>query len=116
MRSFILRCLALASTGLVASASAACMCDDEANDIAAAFGSLVSGYDNYTANQLFTSDFIDYSESINSLKNGGCEGPIDLMDKAFVSKADFETQSAAQLPVPFEVQNVWHTCDVRLTK
>ena len=113
MRTSTLRSLLLASTTLLASAaSAACLCDDDANKIATAFGSLVSGYNNATANQLFTRDFIDYSESINSLKNGGCDGPINLLDPAFVSKNDFETQSAGQPPVPFEVQNVWHTCDV----
>lgn len=112
MRSTILRGLALAATTLFASISAECLCDDEANKIATSFGSLVSGYNNDTVNQLFTDGFIDYSESINSLKNGGCDGPVNLLDKAFTSKSDFQAQSAAQPPVPFEVQNVWHTCDV----
>lgn len=112
MRTSFLRGL-IAATSLIASTSAACLCDDEANNIANAFGSLVSNYNNATANGLFVDDFVDYSESINSLKNGGCAGPIDLLSEAFTSKSDFETQSAAQPPVPFEVQNVWHTCDVR---
>jgi len=112
MRSTLLRDLVLATTAFSATVSAACLCDDEANNIAAAFGSLVSGYNNDTANELFDDGFVDYSESINSLKNGGCDGPINLLDEAFTSKNDFQTQSAAQPPVPFEVQNVWHTCDV----
>jgi hypothetical protein len=102
----------IVATAFTSLASATCLLDSQANNIANAFGSLVSNYNNDTANALFIQAFIDYSESINSVKNGACSGPIDLTGLSFSSRLDFETQSAAQPQVPFAVQQVWHTCDV----
>ena len=58
------------------------------------------------------SDFVDYSESVNTLIDSGTYAPQALLGQTFSSRAAFETGSAAQPSVPFTVKNIWHNCDV----
>jgi hypothetical protein len=55
--------------------------------------------------QTLTPDFIDYSESVNTLINSGGSAPQSLLGKTFTSRADFEKGSAAQPAVPFTIKN-----------
>lgn len=116
MRLPIVSTIAVAATlSLLTSAAAthkACISKPQAKTIARTFGTLVSAYNNDTATALLAPTFTDYSSSINSLKNGGCSGPIPLLNITFTSRLDYQMQSSQQPPVPFEVQNVWHGCEV----
>ncbi|KAK3070136.1 hypothetical protein LTR53_010995 [Teratosphaeriaceae sp. CCFEE 6253] len=78
-----------------------CLSSSDANTLATDFGKLI-----------LTSDFIDYSESINTLKDNGGTSPFSLLGMAFTSRADFEAQSSKQPFVPFQVKNVWYNCNV----
>ncbi|KAK3112489.1 hypothetical protein LTR53_011205 [Teratosphaeriaceae sp. CCFEE 6253] len=89
-----------------------CLSSSDANTLATDFGKLVSAYTKKLADQILTSDFIDYSESINTLKDNGGTSPFPLLGMAFTSRADFEAQSSKQPSVPFQVKNVWYNCNV----
>ena len=94
------------------STAGVCLSSYDANTLATNFGRLVSAYSQKLANQTLISDFVDYSESINTLVDGGTAAPRSLLGLSFTSRADFETQSAAQPSVPFQVKNIWYNCNV----
>nr|POE90374.1 hypothetical protein CFP56_71099 [Quercus suber] len=93
-------------------ASATCLTNYEANLLAKNFGLLISDYSNSLANETLAPNFQDYSESVNTLIDSAGSSPVPLLGPTFQSRADFETGSAAQPPVPFTVKNVWYTCNV----
>lgn len=93
------------------SVNAQCLTSNAANTLATNFGTLVSAYSQKLANQTLTADFIDYSESVNTLIDGGGDAPVALLGETFSSRAAFEAASSQQPSVPFAVQNVWFNCD-----
>ncbi|KAK4542144.1 hypothetical protein LTR36_006991 [Oleoguttula mirabilis] len=105
------------NAGLVAMAALAipgvnaCLSEYQANALATNFGKLVSAYSQKLANQTLAPGFIDYSESVNSLMDGGGSAPVALLGETFSSRAAFESASASQPSVPFAVENVWFNCD-----
>lgn len=49
-----------------------CMSDSQAEKVAENFQTLIADYSDKFANQTLTEDFIDYSDSVGELINGGC--------------------------------------------
>ena len=88
-----------------------CLTSSDANTLATNFGLLVSNYSGKLANQTLASNFQDYSESVNTLIDGGGSAPVALLGATFSNRAQFEALSAQQPSVPFALQNVWFNCD-----
>lgn len=107
----ILSTIAIGFTAFAAFTSADCIQDQAASKLATAFGTLISAYNKTIADTIIAPNFIDYSESINSLKNGGCTGPTPLTGPTFTSRATFESESAAQPALPFKILNYWFNCN-----
>ncbi|KAK5125785.1 hypothetical protein LTR85_012061 [Meristemomyces frigidus] len=89
----------------------ACLTYHDASTLATNFGLLVSSYSQKLANETLAPDFIDYSESVNTLIDGGGDAPVALLGETFSSRAAYESASATQPSVPFAVQNIWYNCD-----
>jgi len=53
-------------------ATSNCMTDKDAEKVADNFKSLIDDYSEKVANATLTEDFIDYSDSVGELINGGC--------------------------------------------
>jgi len=121
MRSFItiaaLATVALAmpepifGTNKIAARDATCMSADEANQVALNFNHLISDYSDELANASLTVGFVDYSDSVISLIDGGCTGPLPLGQPTFDSRAAFIAGQGSQANIPFEQLNVWYNCD-----
>ena len=104
--------LTLASASLFATlVHSTCLSSYDANTLATNFGILVTSYSQKLANQTLASDFIDYSESVNSLVDNGGSAPVALLGETFASRAAYESASASQPSVPFTVKNVWYNCN-----
>jgi len=83
-----------------------CLSSDLATQIANGFLSLISAYDNKTANALLADSFVDTSDSINYLAG------IPLGNPTFPVKAAFEQGQGFQPPVPISLLKVDAvTCD-----
>ena len=88
-----------------------CLTSYDANTLSTNFGRIVTTYSEKLANQTLAPNFLDYSESVNSLIDNGGTAPVALLGPTFSSRAQFEALSAQQPSVPFEVKNVWFNCD-----
>jgi len=88
-----------------------CLTYDQATVVANNFGSLISAYSVADANKYLTVDYTDYSDSVTELINGGCTGPQPLGAATFTSRASFEAGQGSQPDIPFQILNLWHTCD-----
>ncbi|KAK6432708.1 hypothetical protein LTR95_011119 [Oleoguttula sp. CCFEE 5521] len=89
-----------------------CLSDDCANTVANNFKSLISDYSNGLADSVLTTDYVDYSDSVNELINNGCAtGHAPLGTATFSSRSQFEAGQGGQPNIPFEILNVWHSCD-----
>lgn len=53
----------------------ACMNDKAAQQVATNFKNLIAEYSDELADAVLTTDFTDYSDSVNELINSGCTGP-----------------------------------------
>ena len=89
----------------------ACMSGSQAQQVATNFGHLISAYSATLANQTLTANYVDYSDSVNTLINNGCTSPQTLGQATFTSRAAFESGQASQPNVPFEQLNLWYTCN-----
>jgi len=88
-----------------------CLGDNDATKVANNFKSLITAYNSSTADAVLTSDFHDYSDSVNELINNGCpSGPAPLGSATFTSRAAFEAGQGSQPNIPFTILNVWHGC------
>ena len=84
-----------------------CLCLDVATEIVNGFLSLISAYNNDTANALLADNFVDTSDSIDYLAGIPLGGPT------FPSKAIFELGQGSQPPVPISLLKIDAvTCDV----
>ena len=85
MRSYILAASVFAASVLAApevslgkrlvKRSPACMSDSDAQQVATNFKDLITDYSDALAESSLTTDFTDYSDSVNELINSGCSGP-----------------------------------------
>ena len=89
MRSAIITAAALFTAALAApnaslgkkfeARGAKCMSDDDAQQVATNFKDLIANYSDDLADAAMTTDFSDYSDSVNELINGGCpDGPATV--------------------------------------
>jgi len=62
----------------LAARDATCMSADEANQVALNFNHLISAYSEELANASLTVGFEDYSDSVISLIDAGCAGPLPV--------------------------------------
>jgi len=90
-----------------------CMTDAQAKKVANNFKTLIDDYSDKLANQTLTEDFIDYSDSVGELINGGCTegGSFTLGDATFATRAEFEAGQGAQPAIPFEILNLYNNCN-----
>lgn len=63
------------------------------------------------ADQTLASNYVDYSESVNSLIDNGGSAPVGLLSAIFSSRAQFESASSQQPAVPFTIKNTWYNCN-----
>lgn len=63
-----------------------CMTKEQAQKVADNFKESIAAYSDELADRIFTVDFVDYSDSVTELINGGCDGPavvsIESIDNA----------------------------------
>jgi len=88
-----------------------CMSAADADQVAINFQNLIAEYSDELANASLTVGFQDYSDSVGSLIDAGCQGPQKLGDVTFDSRASFIAGQSAQPPIPFERLNLWYGCD-----
>lgn len=115
MRSSFLAVAALA-TGVFAApkqgSNGDCLTDSSAYHVAQNFQSLIASYSNASAAAFLTTDFTDYSDSVNELINNGCpNGPAPLGSATFTGLTAFQAGQGGQPAIPFEILNVWHNCN-----
>ncbi|KAK0940156.1 hypothetical protein LTR29_008209 [Friedmanniomyces endolithicus] len=101
----------LAASILPIGTSALCLLPSDAQTLSTNFGKLISNYSNKLANETLTPNFIDHSESVNTLIDSGGSAPQALLGNTFSSRAQFEAASSAQPSEPFTVKNMWYNCD-----
>ncbi|KAI4731181.1 hypothetical protein E4T49_00786 [Aureobasidium sp. EXF-10728] len=90
---------------------ATCISGPDASLIATSFGLTISNYTEALAVQLFTNNFTDQSDSVNTLIHEPGLQAKDLGSLTFTSKAEFLAGQGAQPPVPFKILNLWNTCN-----
>ncbi|KAH0368212.1 hypothetical protein KCU65_g4110, partial [Aureobasidium melanogenum] len=133
MRSFILAALVVlaAANPSVSPPGPACISGPNASLIAMKFGMTISNYTESLAVQLFTNNFTDQSDSVLTLMH---EPGLRAQDVSIVttfptsqytnnttsyqlghltlpSKTAFLAAQGAQPNVPFEILNLWNTCN-----
>ncbi|KAH0146845.1 hypothetical protein KCU67_g12077, partial [Aureobasidium melanogenum] len=90
---------------------ATCISAPDASLIATNFGMTISNYTEPLAVQLFTNNFTDQSDSVLTLMHEPGLQAQDLGKLTFSSKANFLAAQGAQPNVPFEILNLWNTCN-----
>ncbi|KAG9815109.1 hypothetical protein KCV05_g18582, partial [Aureobasidium melanogenum] len=90
---------------------ATCISAPDASLIATNFGLTISNYTEPLAVQLFTNNFTDQSDSVLTLMHEPGLQAQDLGKLTFSSKANFLAAQGAQPNVPFEILNLWNTCN-----
>jgi hypothetical protein len=85
MRSYIIAASVFAASVLAApevslgkrltKRAPACMSNSDAQGVATNFKNLIADYSDALADSSLTTDFTDYSDSVNELINSGCSGP-----------------------------------------
>ncbi|KAK3703786.1 hypothetical protein LTR37_014232 [Vermiconidia calcicola] len=94
-----------------------CMTYDQAMQVASNYGELLSDYSNAAANAYLTRNIVLESDSVNTLINEGCAtGAETLGQPTTVGRADFKAGQSAQPNVPFEILNLWHTCETVIVR
>lgn len=94
-----------------------CLSDSDAQLIATNYGKLIELVDGWEdiANAALAPNFIDYSESVNTLINTCPQGSnavsLPLMNPTFSSRTQFEGGQGQQAPINFIQLNLWHSCD-----
>lgn len=73
--------VAITALAAGAFATSACMNDKAAQQVATNFKDLIAEYSDQLADDALTTDFIDYSDSVIELINGGCTGPVEVRYK-----------------------------------
>lgn len=88
-----------------------CLTYEQASTVADHFKTLINDYSDAAADEYLTVDFTDYSDSVSELINSGCTGPQPLGEATFTSREAFKAGQGSQPNIPFELLNLWHTCD-----
>jgi hypothetical protein len=91
-----------------------CMTAAEADQVATAWGTLIASYNEALADAVLTTNFTDYSESVNTLINSCPQGdaakPLDLLSASFTSREMFKIGQGQQPAINFQRLNIWPGC------
>lgn len=77
-----------------------CLTSDEVNDVVNTYQQLIANYSPSVAQQYIADNFIEYSDSINTLAN------IPLGSPTFPNKQAFMAAQASNPAIPLEVQDI----------
>lgn len=92
-----------------------CLSDDQAEQVADTWASLITDYSDALADATLTENFTDYSESVNTLINSCPQGdaakPLPLLDPTFTSRDAFKLGQGQQPAINFQRLNLWHSCN-----
>ncbi|KAK4546267.1 hypothetical protein LTR36_001944 [Oleoguttula mirabilis] len=92
-----------------------CLNRSQAQQIADNYGTLIASYTDALANAALSPNFIDYSESVNTLINSCPQGAaavtLPLLSPSFSNRTQFEIGQGQQAPINFQQLNIWHSCD-----
>lgn len=114
LNSLALLSLAAAGT-LAAPTSNQCMTDDQANVVAEKYGELIASYTDELADAILTTDFTDWSESVNTLINtcpqGDAAKTLPLLAATFSNREQFEIGQGQQPPINFKQLQLWNACN-----
>ena len=106
MRSFLLNAGIFAAAAFAASTqeclNAPCLTVSSAQTVASHFESLITAFKASDAQAYLTTDFTDYSGSVNTLINGGCPNGASLDGPTFTSQAAFIAGQGKQPSIPFQ--------------
>ena len=91
-----------------------CMTDADAQQVVDNYAELIRAYSDELANDALTTDFTDYSESVNSLINTCPQGEstvsTPLLSPSFTSRKAFKIGQGEQPPIHFTQLNIMHDC------
>ena len=91
-----------------------CLTDAQAKHVADQYGELIRAYSDELANEVLAKDFIDYSESVNTLINtcpqGSAAKPLPLLTPTFSNRAQFKKGQGQQPAINFNILNLEHNC------
>lgn len=92
-----------------------CLNRSQAQQIATNYGTLIASYTDALANAALSPNFVDYSESVNTLINscpqGSAAQPLPLLSPSFTNRSAFELGQGEQAAINFNQLNIWHSCD-----
>lgn len=71
---------------------------------------IASPFSTPAAEAAFSPTFMDYSDSVIEIINGGCNGPLQLGTAEFSSLQQFVASQSTQQPIPFTILKIWNTC------
>ncbi|KXL48285.1 hypothetical protein M433DRAFT_138071 [Acidomyces richmondensis BFW] len=94
-----------------------CLTDADAQQVATNYANLiqlVNGWEEI-ANTALSPNFVDYSESVNTLidtcPQGSAAITLPLLNPTFSNRTQFELGQGQQQPINFQQLNIWHSCD-----
>ncbi|KAK3707957.1 hypothetical protein LTR37_011809 [Vermiconidia calcicola] len=92
-----------------------CLNKASAQQVADNYAELIRAYTDELAEATLTEDFVDYSESVNSLINtcpqGSAAVTLPLLQPTFSSLDEFKEGQGQQAPINFEQLDIRHSCD-----
>lgn len=89
----------------------ACITHSNALQAAEIYRRLIHAYTDTLASEALTEDFVDWSSTVNIIRNKGHETPFNLTAATFTGRQDFMAGQGAQPPIAFETLGIWHGCD-----
>ncbi|CAK4034439.1 Hypothetical predicted protein [Lecanosticta acicola] len=95
---------------LMGTASANCLNDGAAYQVAQNFAGLFSRFTPQYTDSVLTPDFQDQSDTVNWLMSNGSGCPKQLGQLTEANRADFIRDQSTQPNMPFVIENVWHDC------
>jgi len=104
----------LAATGALAAPGRQCLSQADAQQVADNYAELIRDYSDELADKSLAKDFIDYSESVNSLINtcpqGAAAVTLPLLSPTFSTRKQFKTGQGQQPKINFEQLNMEYSC------
>jgi hypothetical protein len=94
-----------------------CMSHNDAVLVAQKWAELITDYSDAKADAILTPNFVDYSQSVNTLINTCPQGEaaeavtMDLLAATFNDRAQFKTGQGEQPPINFAQLQLWNSCD-----
>ena len=88
-----------------------CLSDADAQAAANIFRQLIQEYSDELALEALTEDFVDWTSSVNIIRNRGAGGPIPVNGVSFAPRQAFMDAQGSQPQIPFTTLNVFHGCN-----